>query len=85
LIAVKEWMLDIGRPHGDLYEVAIWEDMLKVDGNELYYAYMVDNQAIVIPETIDAIRALAGTEKNGRASMERTDAALGIGRSACQE
>ncbi len=80
LNAVKEWMLDIGRPHGDLYEVAIWEDMLKVDGNELYYAYMVDNQAIVIPETIDAIRALAGTEPDSRASMARTNAALGIGR-----
>jgi hypothetical protein len=32
--------------------------MLKVEGRELFYAYMVDNQAIVIPETIDAIRAL---------------------------
>ncbi|MCO5081348.1 MAG: type II glyceraldehyde-3-phosphate dehydrogenase [Rhizobiaceae bacterium] len=82
LNAVKEWMLDIGRPHGDLYEVAVWEDMLKVEGNELYYAYMVDNQAIVIPETIDAIRALAGVETDGRASMARTDAALGIGRLA---
>ncbi len=82
LNAVKEWMLDIGRPHGDLYEVALWEDMLKVDGSELYYAYMVDNQAIVIPETIDAIRALAGSETDGEASMARTDASLGIGRLA---
>ena len=80
--AIKEWMLDIGRPHGDLYEVALWEDMLTVQGRELFYAYMVDNQAIVIPETIDAIRALAGTETNGAASMARTDAALGIGRLA---
>ncbi|HUG98115.1 MAG TPA: hypothetical protein VMQ83_02965 [Gammaproteobacteria bacterium] len=28
------------------------------DGRELFYAYQVDNQAIVVPETIDAIRAL---------------------------
>ena len=77
--AIKEWMLDIGRPHGDLYEVALWEDMLTVQGQELLYAYMVDNQAIVIPETIDAIRALAGTERDGAASMARTDVALGIG------
>jgi glyceraldehyde-3-phosphate dehydrogenase (NAD(P)) len=77
--AIKEWMLDIGRPHGDLYEVALWEDMLTVQGNEMFYAYMVDNQAIVIPETIDAIRALAGTEQDGAVSIARTDAALGIG------
>ena len=28
--------------------------MLRVQGDELFYACMVDNQAIVIPETIDA-------------------------------
>ena len=77
--AVKEWMLDLGRPHGDLYEVAIWEDMLTVLGDELFYAYMVDNQAIVIPETIDAIRALAGVETDADASIKMTNKALGIG------
>ncbi|NNK63896.1 MAG: type II glyceraldehyde-3-phosphate dehydrogenase [Gemmatimonadetes bacterium] len=77
--AVKELMLDIGRPHGDLYEVALWADMLSVEGSEAFYAYMVDNQAIVIPETIDAIRALAGTEPEAAESIRRTDEALGIG------
>lgn len=76
--AVKELMLDIGRPHGDMYEVAIWEDMLKVEGDELYYAYLVDNQAIVIPETIDAIRALTGAESDPKKSINRTNRSLGI-------
>ena len=53
--------------------------MLKVEGDELFYAYMVDNQAIVIPETIDAIRALTGTISNAEDSITKTDAALGIG------
>lgn len=82
LNAVKEMMSDIGRPRADLYEVAIWEDMMKVEGNELYYAYMVDNQAIVIPETIDAIRALTRAEGDAGASIALTDAALGIGTSS---
>ena len=77
--SVKEWMLDIGRPHGDLYEVALWEDMITVQGDELFYAYMVDNQAIVIPETIDAIRAICGIEADAAASVAKTNAALGIG------
>lgn len=79
LNTVKEFMSDAGRPRADLYEVALWEDMLKVQGNELFYAYMVDNQAIVVPETIDAIRALTQAESEAKASIARTDAAMGIG------
>jgi len=76
---VKELMADLGRPHDNLYEVALWADMLKVEGDELFYAYMVDNQAIVIPETIDAIRALAGHVQDPHKSIATTNAALGIG------
>jgi glyceraldehyde-3-phosphate dehydrogenase (NAD(P)) len=77
--AVKEMMADLGRPHDNLYEVALWQDMLTVEGDELFYAYMVDNQAIVIPETIDAIRALTGIQKDAATSMRQTDRSLGIG------
>jgi glyceraldehyde-3-phosphate dehydrogenase (NAD(P)+) (phosphorylating) len=75
---VKEMMADLGRSHDSLYEVALWSDMLKVQDEELFYAYMVDNQAIVIPETIDAIRALIGRETSAQASIQKTNAALGI-------
>lgn len=75
---VKELMADLGRPHDNLYEVALWEDMLSVQGDEAFYAYMVDNQAIVIPETIDAIRALTELERDGAASILRTNESLGI-------
>lgn len=78
LNTVKELMADLGRPHDNLYEVAVWEDMLTVQGDEAFYAYMVDNQAIVIPETVDAIRALAEIEADGAASIRKTNAALGI-------
>jgi glyceraldehyde-3-phosphate dehydrogenase (NAD(P)) len=76
--SIKEWMADLGRPHANLYEVALWTDSLAVEGQELFYTYMVDNQAIVIPETIDAIRALAGTATAAQ-SMRLTDESLGIG------
>jgi len=75
---IKEMFLDMGRPWGDMYEVALWEDMLKVVGDELFYAYVVDNQAIVIPETIDAIRALTGIETNAAKSITKTNESLGI-------
>ena len=76
--AVKELMLSLNRPYGDMYEVALWQDMLKVVEDELFYAYLVDNQAIVIPETIDAIRALTGIEQNAQKSIEKTNLSLGI-------
>lgn len=76
--AVKELMADLDRPRDNLYEVALWEDMLRTEGDELFYAYMVDNQAIVIPETIDAIRALTGLAPDADASIARTNASLGI-------
>jgi glyceraldehyde-3-phosphate dehydrogenase (NAD(P)) len=78
LNTVKELMADRGRPHDNLYEVALWADMLRVQDDEVFYAYMVDNQAIVIPETIDAIRALMGTVTDGSESIAMTNAALGI-------
>lgn len=76
--SVKELMADRGRPHDNLYEVALWADMLRVQGDELFYAYMVDNQAIVIPETVDAIRALTSTVRDANESIAMTNAALGI-------
>lgn len=73
-----ELMRDLRRPRGDMWEVALWEDVLTVDGDELYYTYQVDNQAIVIPETIDAIRALTSMVEDGRESIRLTDEALGV-------
>lgn len=74
-------MQDLGRPRGDMWEVALWEDVLAVNGNEAYYTYQVDNQAIAIPENIDAIRALTGTVKDGRESIRMTDETMGLKRS----
>ncbi len=78
LNSTQEMMSDLGRPRGDMWEVGLWEDSLTVAGSELFYNYQVYNQAIVVPETIDAIRALAGIEQDGMRSIAKTDAALGI-------
>ena len=78
LNSTAELMKELGRPRGDMWEVALWEDILTIEGREAYYAYQVDNQAIVIPETIDAIRALSGRERDAQASMGQTNAVLGI-------
>jgi glyceraldehyde-3-phosphate dehydrogenase (NAD(P)) len=73
-----ELMKDLGRPRGDMWEVALWEDVLTVDGSEVYFTYQVYNEAIVVPETIDAIRALMALTKDGRESIRITDESLGM-------
>jgi glyceraldehyde-3-phosphate dehydrogenase (NAD(P)) len=78
LNSTAELMSDLGRPRGDMWEVGLWEDSLTVKDNELFYNYQVYNQAIVVPETIDAIRALTGVEKDGLKSIAKTDKAMGV-------
>jgi glyceraldehyde-3-phosphate dehydrogenase (NAD(P)) len=78
LNSVIELMRDLGRPRGDMWEVAVWEDALAADGRDLYLTYQVHNEAIVVPETVDCIRALTGSESDGARSIAKTDAALGI-------
>ena len=78
LNSTLELMSDLGRPRGDMWEVGLWEDGLTVQGSELFYNYQVYNQAIVVPETIDAIRALTESERDAMQSITRTDRALGL-------
>jgi glyceraldehyde-3-phosphate dehydrogenase (NAD(P)) len=73
-----ELMKDLGRPRGDMWEVALWEDVLTVNGTEAYYTYQVYNEAIVVPENVDAIRALTGIVTDGKASMRITDETMGL-------
>jgi len=49
-----------------------------VIGKRVFLTYQVHNEAIVIPETIDAIRALTRLETEGARSIAKTDAALGV-------
>ncbi len=80
LNSTQELMRDLGRPRGDMWEVALWQDILSVDGSEAYYTYQVDNEAIVVPENIDAVRALAGRVRDGAESIRITDESLGMRR-----
>jgi glyceraldehyde-3-phosphate dehydrogenase (NAD(P)) len=81
LNSVIELMRDLGRPRGDMWEVAVWEDALASDGREVYLTFQVHNESIVVPETVDCIRALTGIEPDGAASMAKTDRSLGVTKS----
>ncbi len=76
--AVAEMMRDLGRPRADMWEVAYWEDVLNVEDGEVNMVYQVHNESVVVPENIDAIRALMGLENNWKRSVAMTDQSLGV-------
>ena len=76
---IMEIARDIGRSRSDLYEIALWEDGVHVvDGTQLYYFQAVHQESDVVPENVDAIRAMLRLEADGRRSIEKTDRSLVI-------
>jgi glyceraldehyde-3-phosphate dehydrogenase (NAD(P)) len=77
---IMELARDLSRNRSDLYEIAVWRDGVHlVDGQHLYYFQAVHQESDVVPENVDAIRAMMGLETDPRKSMEKTDRSLGIG------
>ena len=73
---VMELARDIGRTWGDLHEIFVWQDGVSLQGNTLYYFQAIHQESDVVPENVDAIRALMGSEEDWLSSVEKTDAAI---------
>ncbi len=74
---VMDWAREKGRDRNDVYEATVWKDSVTVVDNEAYMFLGVHQEAIVVPENLDAIRALAGGYSR-EDSMRMTDESLGI-------
>ncbi|MFW5796670.1 MAG: type II glyceraldehyde-3-phosphate dehydrogenase [Alkalispirochaeta sp.] len=48
---------DLGNPRGDMYEIAVWEESIVMSGDDIMFAINIPQEAVVIPENIDAVRA----------------------------
>ena len=74
---IKEYAGSNGRK-GNIYEICIWRESLGLDEDgELGLQVSIDQQADVIPENIDAIRAMFETAE-AEESIRKTDRSLGI-------
>lgn len=76
---LKEFALDNGRPRGDLWENGIWGESITIEGDDVYLFQAIHQESDVIPENIDAIRAMIDL-KPAEESIQTTNDALGIGR-----
>ena len=75
---LKAYAHDVGRPRGDIWENCVWRESISVEGRDLYLFQAIHQESDVIPENVDAIRALVANT-NARESMATTDESLGIG------
>ncbi|SFR96452.1 glyceraldehyde 3-phosphate dehydrogenase (NAD(P)+) [Halomicrobium zhouii] len=75
---LKEYTSDAGRPRGDVWENCIWDESLTMDGADLYLFQAIHQEADVVPENVDAVRAIADAATKEE-SVERTNEALGVG------
>jgi len=77
---IIEYARDIGRVRYDIYELVVWRESIKSFGREIYLTQAVHQESIVVPENIDAIRAMIRLIEDPEESMRLTNESLGIGR-----
>lgn len=76
--AIMEYHRDIFRPRADMWELAIWDESIAAVPDEVYWVMQVHQESIVVPENIDAIRAMLKLETDPKKSIEKTNKSLGI-------
>ena len=75
--ALKEYAQDAGRPRADIWENCIWGESVTLEGDDLYLFQAIHQESDVVPENVDAIRAVLG-EADAEESMATTDEAMGL-------
>ncbi len=65
------------RKRYDLFENIVWRESIGVDGRELFITQAIHQEAIVIPENVDAIRAMLELAEKEE-SIRKTNKSLGI-------
>jgi len=75
---LREYAQDLGRPRADLYESAIFADSIGLVGRELFLFQAIHQEADVVVENVDAIRAMMNGVDEAAVSIEMTNRALGF-------
>src|SRR5437899_10438139 len=79
--ALIDMAREMGRRRNDIYEAVVWRDSVSFFDNEVYFFLAFHQEALVIRENIDAVRAVSGGYTQSQ-SMKATDDSLGISRVA---
>ncbi|MBN2322195.1 MAG: type II glyceraldehyde-3-phosphate dehydrogenase [Spirochaetes bacterium] len=69
---------DRGNLRGDQYEIGVWEEAVALSGRDLIFSINIPQEAVVIPETMDAIRAAIPMQKDRLEAVGLTNRYLGM-------
>ncbi|MBA7715906.1 hypothetical protein ES703_124964 [subsurface metagenome] len=76
---IFDYCRDLGLPRADMYECPVWDEMIYVNGKEVWFTQMIPQESIVIPENIDGIRAVMKMQDNYLDAINETDKYLKMG------
>ncbi|MBM7871521.1 glyceraldehyde-3-phosphate dehydrogenase (NAD(P)) [Clostridium pascui] len=71
---------DLGNPRGDMYEIALFEESVVKSGKDIMFAINIPQEAVVIPENMDAIRAAMEMQTDGAEGVHETNKYLELGK-----
>lgn len=69
---------DLGNVRGDMYEIAVWEETIVNSGKDIMFAINIPQEAVVIPENMDAVRAATGMNASQEEALALTNKYLGM-------
>lgn len=68
----------LGNPRGDMYEVALFSETVGLSGDDVVFAVSIPQESVVIPETMDAIRAAMPMQTRREEALALTNSYLGM-------
>jgi glyceraldehyde-3-phosphate dehydrogenase (NAD(P)) len=68
----------LGHKRGDMYEVGLFEEMVGMSGDDVMFAINIPQESVVIPETIDGIRASLRLQEDRLEAVGMTNKYLGM-------
>jgi glyceraldehyde-3-phosphate dehydrogenase (NAD(P)) len=68
----------LGHPRGDMYEVGLFEEAVGMSGKDIMFAINIPQESVVIPETIDGIRAALEMQTDRLEGVALTNQYLGM-------
>jgi glyceraldehyde-3-phosphate dehydrogenase (NAD(P)) len=76
--ALFKYARDLGHKRADMYEISVWDESWGTSGNDVLFAINIPQEAVTIPETMDAIRAALEMQTERLEAVALTNRYLGM-------
>ncbi len=77
--AMFRYARDKGNKRADMYEIGLFREMVALSAGDLFFTISIPQESVVIPETIDGIRAALSLQTDWRSAVALTNKYLGMG------